>query len=90
MPRVDIWDVQAAQQQPAVDCGFGRDLEAHYEWGAVLGKGGFGLVRCEGQGCLHARPEMLTGRPAAPAAALPPPLAAQLAATAALPRSAGL
>lgn len=45
MPRVDIWDVSAAKNEPAVDCGFGRDLEAQYEWGRTLGKGGFGLVR---------------------------------------------
>ena len=45
MPRVDIWDVQAAKTAPAIDCGFSRDLEAHFEWGRVLGKGGFGLVR---------------------------------------------
>lgn len=45
MPRVDIWDVVGPKQEPAVDCGFSRDLEAHFEWGRVLGKGGFGLVR---------------------------------------------
>ena len=45
MPRIDIWDVVADKQEPAVDCGFSRDLEAHFEWGRVLGKGGFGLVR---------------------------------------------
>lgn len=45
MPRIDIWDVEAAKKAPAVDCGFPRDLETHFEWGRVLGKGGFGLVR---------------------------------------------
>ncbi|PSC74049.1 Calcium-dependent kinase 29 [Micractinium conductrix] len=45
MPRIDIWDVEAAKNEPAVDCGFPRDLETRYEWGRVLGKGGFGLVR---------------------------------------------
>ena len=45
MGRIDIWDVQAAKKAPAVDCGFPRDLEAHFEWGRVLGKGGFGMVR---------------------------------------------
>lgn len=45
MPRVDIWDVAAAKKEPAVDCGFPRNLEAHFEWGRTLGKGGFGLVR---------------------------------------------
>lgn len=45
MPRIDIWDVEAAKKAPAIDCGFPRDLEAHFEWGRVLGKGGFGLVR---------------------------------------------
>jgi hypothetical protein len=45
MGRIDIWDVEAAKKQDAVDCGFPRDLETHFEWGKVLGKGGFGLVR---------------------------------------------
>lgn len=45
MPRIDIWDVEAAKKAPAIDCGFPRDLEAKFELGRVLGKGGFGLVR---------------------------------------------
>lgn len=47
MPRIDIWDVEAAKAQtPAVDCGFPRNLEELFTWGRDLGKGGFGRVRC--------------------------------------------
>jgi len=44
--RVDVGDVVAAQPDEAdLDFGYGRDLEAHFALGAVLGKGGFGAVR---------------------------------------------
>lgn len=46
MPRIDIWDVEdAAKKLQSIDCGYPRDLNDHYQFDRVLGKGGFGLVR---------------------------------------------
>jgi hypothetical protein len=46
MPRVDIWDVEAASKKlQDIDCGFPRDFDDYYQNDRVLGKGGFGLVR---------------------------------------------
>jgi len=45
MPRVDVWDVQAAALEPAPTLGLPRGLEERYTLGRTLGRGGFGLVR---------------------------------------------
>jgi calcium-dependent protein kinase len=45
MPRVDVWDVQAAVPEPAPTLGLPRGLEERYLLGRTLGRGGFGLVR---------------------------------------------
>lgn len=44
--RVDIWDVQKAKEEP-LEVGLPRGFDEHYDFGKTLGKGGFGLVRCE-------------------------------------------
>lgn len=47
--RVDIWDVKAKDDPEPLDVGLPKGFDSLFELGAVLGKGGFGLVRyCDG------------------------------------------
>lgn len=49
MPRIDIWDVEAAAKKlQDINCGYPRDFSEHFQVDRILGKGGFGLVRYAG------------------------------------------